>query len=1412
MKMPGCEPVTREARGVVRVRDDDDECGRTAPAATSDGARPRRAADAHGAPARDGAGEAERGAGSDAHVDDKRGTRVDARTSGQRRRTGKAQTAPTTPRAHLRRGSYLTFLEGFHGQGAVGALALTSGAERFGITWQGGFDLWETATELARERHGFMPVNGDANDVFEQPEILGSADAAALGSPCQKVSWAAWVATQGTARHCDPPDGDHPMNQLYWKQIRPMKRVVKALLVEFLTGVLKVSSASNPDLPPGWLHHKMLAEIEAADEEVQAWTHIVWTLNSNFHGSAALRRRIYTFALHPEVVAAAERAGVAFPTQPAPIPFEARSRLADALIPTEIIDRHHGYLYVDERLEPRDLKYDGTDISQAGKIWTGHPEQEPVSDARLPSLPLKCYNDFPLVMIPDGRVRRLLPTEFLRVGGQAWSVGWGLSGMTVDEGYDKGELERLKTLGGNTWDATLARLTVTALAHYMQPYLDEHANDEADHARVAARFACILNRWRLPARRAIRQWREHVRGGKRAARRLRCAVEEVIVRLRARRIRGTKGRGKAVRIAHADTAIDDASGASGARRDNAGGDEKARQEEAGNALETGPAAGQSRSSSMFLTAGLDAALTRSWGFGRCTHVDERGMPVIRRTHTGKMWGALMACDSEVVGATLVERPEIELRPPPVTRLRREPRCPTAAEQADFRAACPTRESCYEAAGWLKQQRYDDGMQKDAAGIATYGMTGPDAWRVRMVPGTEQGEVRIYKHEYAPAVRGKLVEFDEEDRPRLHVPVPVSARMAPEGSVKIRMAQIRGKMLEMGWPDKEMYFLCDWGHWDKSDARPWVTSLSGNQKAAYENFAGTCAAHELEIKKGWTKRSAKVPFIDMHMCQTNVVPKSNGTMRLLGNPSHPEPGTLLDTVEGELIAPNRATDVELMPGYDWASIEEFAEAVAVTVAVAQMARGWVKGGGDPHALLNKIIVCGSRDDLTKWFRQVPVCSEDWHKQVYNWAGEYLTDGHVQMGRVSSADGAQRLSMVARRILWDEVERELRRRLRENQSPMWDLLRRVVEQRRTVAGAQHTGLWALDLMQDDLAWVAVTEEVGQMIRTMTVTVMEQYGIEVSLDKRAEDEALVEGPQPNPIVLFIGALYDTRDLDDFEAVRMRAQEKTMERLAKVVEEWKQYAPGKLAPRELMQTTLGMCFFHGRFGVRARRRLNSGIRLLRGRNGGHVAVSHEWQRDLASLWAEFQQRKGVTLVRDPVWWHPGLLGCNSDASRPDERASGGTIERGFGGNALHYYFFGAWSDEEVRYLDISTLELIAAGFLLLIAHLSGVTRPRMVMRCDNEAACRVVNDHCADSVAMSEALIWFEATQQYVGVEVLLHHIAGEDNKVADDLSRDAVERAVAALRTMAGVQPVFTEVPPEWRDISMIVRAAKRAARKK
>ena len=68
-----------------------------------------------------------------------------------------------------------------------------------------------------------------------------------------------------------------------------------------------------------------------------------------------------------------------------------------------------------------------------------------------------------------------------------------------------------------------------------------------------------------------------------------------------------------------------------------------------------------------------------------------------------------------------------------------------------------------------------------------------------------------------------------------------------------------------------------------------------------------------------------------------------------------------------------------------------------------------------------------------------------------------------------------------------------------------------------------------------------------------------------------------------LFIGGQFDTAVL---EAATVRGQDKTVARFGEVVAEWAAYPPGKLAPRELLQTAVGMGMFHGRFGVRVRRR----------------------------------------------------------------------------------------------------------------------------------------------------------------------------------------------------------------------------------
>ena len=92
-------------------------------------------------------------------------------------------------------------------------------------------------------------------------------------------------------------------------------------------------------------------------------------------------------------------------------------------------------------------------------------------------------------------------------------------------------------------------------------------------------------------------------------------------------------------------------------------------------LEPGPAAGVSHSSSMFLTAALDTQMCSTFGFTQCVHMDEERVPVVRRTHSQRMWGAVMGATAEVRRGELALRRLPELRVPPVTRRPPEPLVP-----------------------------------------------------------------------------------------------------------------------------------------------------------------------------------------------------------------------------------------------------------------------------------------------------------------------------------------------------------------------------------------------------------------------------------------------------------------------------------------------------------------------------------------------------------------------------------------------------------------------------------------------------------------------------------------------------------------------------------------------------------------
>ena len=137
--------------------------------------------------------------------------------------------------------------------------------------------------------------------------------------------------------------------------------------------------------------------------------------------------------------------------------------------------------------------------------------------------------------------------------------------MPDDEGeYDGSELETLKTLGGNTWDAELTKVVLRAATLYMQPWLREQADEVAAPQRVALRFAAIMNRVGLPARWALRRWRMTAVRGRWVLQRFRGAVDELITRMRAL---GTDGSSRARRADGSSDANDAAGDGEGATDD-----------------------------------------------------------------------------------------------------------------------------------------------------------------------------------------------------------------------------------------------------------------------------------------------------------------------------------------------------------------------------------------------------------------------------------------------------------------------------------------------------------------------------------------------------------------------------------------------------------------------------------------------------------------------------------------------------------------------------------------------------------------------------------------------------------------------------------------------------------------------------
>ena len=458
--------------------------------------------------------------------------------------------------------------------------------------------------------------------------------------------------------------------------------------------------------------------------------------------------------------------------------------------------------------------------------------------------------------------------------------------------------------------------------------------------------------------------------------------------------------------------------------------------------------------------------------------------------------------------------------------------PSAEAQEAFKARFPNERAAWTPTGWTKLTQWEAAMKRDAEGCAQHGTEGASGYRVRMKSGVPGAEIRLTQQHLMPDARDVPIEFDgDTGAPRIATPI----RMSERDDCVIELAKLKAWMQRRGWCDRFMLWVCDWGWTDLTASRPFVMSFSPNMKAAYERYDKVCAAHELEVPRKWSKRRKRIPFAgELHIVQTNAVEKSDGSARLLGNATHPEKDIHMREVGGLPVAPNLHTDWSFLPRFEWATIDRFGEAVAILCAVVHWAR---QMGGLASETIELLVVVGSRGDLEKWFRQIPQYSGDHCKQVYHLGGDCIVDWHVQMGRGSPADGAQRLSTIGGQIVFEAVEErledELRRGTAAGEEP-WSTLSRIVDYRRQCTGLTETGLWALALMQDDLGYVAILAAVGCAISDTIPTVRAEYGNCVFMSKRAEDEAAIEGVQPNERRLGARSSLGRRDFKKFCSVK--------------------------------------------------------------------------------------------------------------------------------------------------------------------------------------------------------------------------------------------------------------------------------------
>ena len=104
--------------------------------------------------------------------------------------------------------------------------------------------------------------------------------------------------------------------------------------------------------------------------------------------------------------------------------------------------------------------------------------------------------------------------------------------------------------------------------------------------------------------------------------------------------------------------------------------------------------------------------------------------------------------------------------------------------------------------------------------------------------------------------------------------------------------------------------------------------------------------------------------------------------------------------------------------------------------------------------------------------------------------------------------------------------------------------------------------------------------------------------------------------------------------------------------------------------------------------------------------------------------------------------------------------------------------------------------AFLVVVAGMfAGLTGRRIVMRSDNAPTVQAVNKHGSSKPPMGAAMRAVDAACEAFCIEVIMLHIPGRRNVIADAYSRGAIDEANRLLRRLAGCEPEIVPLPAEW-----------------